>query len=102
MHFAATYLWFVGIVSIPMAAVFALEFTTPLWTAILAALWLKERLSLARVFGIVIGFIGILVILRPGMAVIHPASLAVIASAMGLSVAYVITKSDCFNDFFTT
>ena len=98
VHFAATYLWFVGIVSIPMAAVFALEFTTPLWTAILAALWLRERLSLSRVFGILIGFIGILIILRPGIAVIHPASLAVIASAMGLSVAYVITKSVVHED----
>lgn len=93
VHFLATYLWFIGIVSIPMAAVFALEFTTPLWTAILAVFWLKERLSPSRIFGILIGFIGILVILRPGIAVIHPASLAVIASAIGLSVAYVITKS---------
>ena len=98
VHFSATYLWFLGIISIPMAAVFALEFTTPLWTAILAVLWLKERLNSSRIFGVLIGFLGILVILRPGIAVIHPAAFAVIASAIGLSVAYVITKSVVHED----
>jgi drug/metabolite transporter (DMT)-like permease len=98
VHFSATYLWFLGIISIPMAAVFALEFTTPLWTAILAVLWLKERLNPSRIFGVLIGFLGILVILRPGIAVIHPAAFAVIASAIGLSVAYVITKSVVHED----
>ena len=98
VHFSATYLWFLGIISIPMAAVFALEFTTPLWTAILAVLWLKERLNPPRIFGVLIGFLGILVILRPGIAVIHPAAFAVIASAIGLSVAYVITKSVVHED----
>ena len=98
VHFSATYLWFLGIISIPMAAVFALEFTTPLWTAILAVLWLKERLNPSRIFGVLIGFLGILVILRPGIAVIHPAAFAVIASAIGLRVAYVITKSVVHED----
>ena len=98
VHFSATYLWFLGIISIPMAAVFALEFPTPLWTAILAVLWLKEPLNSSRIFGVLIGFLGILVILRPGIAVIHPAAFAVIASAIGLSVAYVITKSVVHED----
>jgi|TARA_B100000959_G_scaffold214117_1_gene225351 drug/metabolite transporter (DMT)-like permease len=93
IHFLATYLWFFGIVSIPMAEVFALEFTTPLWTAILAAFFLRERFGARRVVGTLLGFIGVLVILRPGLAMIHPAAFAVIGSAMMLATMYVLTKS---------
>ncbi|GIT26060.1 MAG: hypothetical protein CM1200mP41_21040 [Gammaproteobacteria bacterium] len=57
IHFLATYLWFFGIVSIPMAEVFALEFTTPLWTAILAAVFLRERFGTWRVIGLYWGLL---------------------------------------------
>ena len=93
IHFLATYLWFFGIVSIPMAEVFALEFTTPLWTAILAAVFLRERFGTWRVIGTLLGFVGVLVILRPGIAMIHPAAFAVIGSAIMLATMYVLTKS---------
>jgi len=93
IHFLATYLWFFGIVSIPMAEVFALEFTTPLWTAILAAVFLRERFGTRRVIGTLVGFVGVLVILRPGIAMIHPAAFAVIGSAIMLATMYVLTKS---------
>ena len=93
IHFLATYLWFFGIVSIPMAEVFALEFTTPLWTAILAAVFLRERFGVRRVVGILLGFVGVLVILRPGLAMIHSAAFAVIGSAIMLAAMYVLTKS---------
>ena len=93
IHFLATYLWFFGIVSIPMAEVFALEFTTPLWTAILAAVFLGERFGVRRVVGILLGFVGVLVILRPGLAMIHSAAFAVIGSAIMLAAMYVLTKS---------
>lgn len=93
IHFLATYLWFFGIVSIPMAEVFALEFTAPLWTAILAAIFLREKFGIRRVMGILLGFVGVLVILRPGLAMIHPAAFAVIGSAMMLASMYVLTKS---------
>jgi len=93
IHFVATYLWFFGIVSIPMAEVFALEFTTPLWTAILAALFLRERFGFRRIVGTLLGFVGVLVILRPGIAMVHPAAFAVIGSAVMLATMYVLTKS---------
>jgi drug/metabolite transporter (DMT)-like permease len=93
VHFSATYLWFVGIVSIPMAEVFALEFTTPLWTALLAWIFLGERLGRRRMLGVLLGFCGVLIILRPGIAIIHPAAMAVMGAAVGLAVVYVLTKS---------
>ena len=92
IHFLATYLWFFGIVSIPMAEVFALEFTTPLWTAILAAVFQRERFGTWRVIGTLLVFVGVLVILRPGIAMIPPAAFAVIGSAIMLATMYVMTK----------
>lgn len=92
VHYGASYCWFIGIVWIPLAEVFSIEFTAPIWTAILAALFLREPLTRTRIVAIGLGFLGIMVILRPGLAVVHPAALAVLASAVGYATTYVITK----------
>jgi drug/metabolite transporter (DMT)-like permease len=93
VHLGATYLWTLGVVLLPFATVFALEFTTPAWVALLAVLFLGERITLARLGAIALGFAGILVILRPGFETFRPATLIVLASAMGLAVSVVIQKS---------
>ena len=66
-HYVGQFGWFYAISLIPLAQVFAIEFTIPIWTAMLAPFLLSERLSASRILVIVIGFIGILIILRPGM-----------------------------------
>lgn len=71
-HFGGQYGWFYGIALIPLTEVFAIEFTVPIWTAILATIILRERMSRPRVLAILIGFAGILVILRPGIAIVSP------------------------------
>ena len=91
-HFGGQYGWFFGIAFIPFAEVFAIEFTTPLWTAILAALFLGERLTASRVTAILCGFVGILIILRPGLAIIDLPALAVLAGAFGYAVSFTVTK----------
>lgn len=65
-HFAGQNLWFFALTMIPLAQVFALEFTSPLWVAALAPLVLGERLTLARALSAGVGFIGILIIAQPG------------------------------------
>ena len=92
IHFAAQCGWFLGLAYLPLAEVFALEFTTPIWTAIFAALFLGEHWTRTRVVAITLGFIGILVILRPGIAIMHPASFAVLAAAIGYACTYALTK----------
>lgn len=92
VHYGASYCWFIGIGSIPLTEVFSIEFTAPIWTAILAALFLGEPLTKARLTAIALGFLGIMVILRPGLAVVHPAALAVLAAAAGYAATYVVTK----------
>ena len=92
IHYAAIYAWFFAVAAIPLAEVFAIEFTAPIWTALLASLFLRERLTPWRVVGIALGFTGVLIILRPGIAIIHPASFAALGAALGYAMVYVITK----------
>ncbi len=91
-HFCGQFGWFYGIAFIPLAEVISIEFTVPIWTAILAVLFLGERLSGPRLVAIVMGFIGLLVILRPGLEAVHPAALAVLGSAFCYGVTYILTR----------
>ncbi len=93
VHFAAQYGWLLGIASIPIAEVFAIEFTTPIWTALMASVFLGERLTPVRIVAVALGFAGVLVILRPGLQIIHPAAFAVLGAALGYACTYTITKS---------
>lgn len=91
-HFAGQALWAWGVTVLPLAMVFAIEFTTPAWVAVFAALFLKERMTLARVFAIALGFVGVLIILRPGLDSFRPEALAVVLSAVFFGVQIVATK----------
>ncbi len=93
VHLAAQGCWYYGLINLPLSEVFAIEFTAPLWTAILAALFLAERMNAMRVAGTVLGFAGIMIILRPGVAIIDPAAFVVLAAAVGFAATFVITKS---------
>jgi len=93
IHFAAQFGWFLGIAFIPLAEVFAIEFTTPIWTALLAMLFLGERATIWRGLSIAMGFVGILVILRPGAEMISVPALAVLGAAIGYASSYAFTKS---------
>lgn len=91
-HFGGQYGWFYGIALIPLAEVFALEFTMPIWTTLLAALLLGERISKQRMVAVAIGFSGVLVMLRPGFAVVSPVALVVLAAAFAFGFAHTLTK----------
>jgi drug/metabolite transporter (DMT)-like permease len=92
-HFAGQYGWFYGLAFISLAQVIAIEFTTPVWTALLACLLLGEKLTLPRLVALCFGVAGLLLILRPGMGVIQPATLAVLAGALMYALSYIQTKS---------
>jgi drug/metabolite transporter (DMT)-like permease len=65
-HFTGQNLWFYAVTVIPLAQVFALEFTSPLWVILLSPLLLGERMTLVRATSALLGFIGILLVTRPG------------------------------------
>ena len=92
VHLGATYLWSLGVVMLPFATVFALEFTTPAWVALFAAIFLRERMSVSRYGAVVLGFLGVLVILRPGFEAFRPATLIVLISAVGFALSIVVQK----------
>ena len=92
VHFAGQYCWVFAIGALPLATVFAIEFTMPVWTAILAALLLKERLTPNRVTMLVLGVVGVLIILRPGFGFFHPAALVALAASLFYAGNMIATK----------
>jgi drug/metabolite transporter (DMT)-like permease len=92
VHFAAQAGWVYSLALLPLAQVFAIEFTSPVWGSILAVLFLGERFNRGRLLALVAGFVGILVILRPGLDALPPAALVMLAAAAGFGVTNVLTK----------
>ena len=92
IHFGAQYLWATSLLLLPLSTVFALEFTMPAWTMLLATLFLDERMTRSRIGAVVLGLFGVFVILRPGIEAFHPAALVVLAAALGYAVQNIATK----------
>ncbi len=91
-HFVGQFGWFFGVATIPLAEVFAIEFTSPLWVALLAPVLLGERLNRARVLAVVLGFAGVLVVIRPGMTELSSGTIAVMIAALGFAGSTIATK----------
>lgn len=91
-HFAAQNFWFYAIFSIPLAQVFALEFTSPLWVLILSPLLLGEQLTKPKIIAALLGFAGILLVTRPGYVPITPGLIAAAVAAIGFALTYIFTK----------
>jgi drug/metabolite transporter (DMT)-like permease len=92
IHYGSQYCWATALTLLPLATVFALEFTMPAWTIVLAVWILRERLTTSRIGVVVLGLIGVLVILRPGIASFNPAVLLVLTAAFGYAITMVTTK----------
>lgn len=92
LHFGAQFSWFLAITLIPLAQVVSIEFTMPIWAAIIAGLYLGEKLGRRRLLSIVLGFIGVLIIVRPGIAALDPGQGWALASAVGFAASVVLTK----------
>ncbi len=91
-HFTGQNLWFYAITVIPLAQVFALEFTSPLWVMALAAIFLGERLTRPRIIAAVLGFAGVLMVARPDPATLDPNVLIAAAAAIGFAGSAIFTK----------
>jgi len=92
LHFSGQYAWVYAIAMLPLATVFAIEFTMPVWTALLAIPILGERLNRGRTVMLVLGLAGILVILKPGFGVVHPAALVMLAGSFAYASTMIATK----------
>ena len=93
VHFCGQYAWVWGIAITPLAVVTAIEFTTPVWAALLAALLLGERLSPPRWTAIASGVTGILVIAHPGTSAFGRGALIVLAGAFCFAASILVVKT---------
>ena len=91
-HFAGQNLWFYAITVIPLAQVFALEFTTPIWVILLSPLLLKERLTGIGLLSAAIGFVGILIVTRPDPANINSGLVAAASCAVFFALTAIFTR----------
>ncbi|MFK7941703.1 MAG: DMT family transporter [Paracoccaceae bacterium] len=92
-HFSAQNLWFYAVAFIPLAQLFAIEFTTPIWIALLAPLLLGEALTRWRIFAAFLGFMGILAIAQPGVAELNVGHLTAALSTLGFAGSIMMTKA---------
>jgi drug/metabolite transporter (DMT)-like permease len=92
-HFSGQSLWFYAITVIPLAQVFALEFTSPIWVILLAPIFLGERLTRAKLLAAALGFAGTLVVAQPDFGRIDPGVLAAAAAAFFFAATSLMTKA---------
>jgi len=92
VHFGGQYCWVYAIGVLPLATVFAIEFTMPVWTAILAALILGERLTPNRIAMLALGLVGVLIILRPGFGLFHTGALVALLASLFYAGNMIATK----------
>jgi len=92
IHFFGQYAWVWGIALAPLAVVTAIEFTSPVWVALLAAVWLGERIPPPRRVAIVAGIAGVVIIVRPGVSAFGPAALIVVAGSFCFAASILVVK----------
>jgi drug/metabolite transporter (DMT)-like permease len=92
-HFAGQNLWFAALGLIPLAQVFALEFTSPIWVILLAPLILAERLTPTRLFAAAMGFAGILLVTRPDFAHLNAGTIMAAGAAICFAATTLMTKA---------
>jgi drug/metabolite transporter (DMT)-like permease len=92
VHYTGQNLWFYGVAAIPLSQLVALEFTNPIWVAVLAPIMLAERLTPARLISALLGFLGVLVVARPGVAPLDWGHAAGLGAALGFALNTIFTK----------
>jgi drug/metabolite transporter (DMT)-like permease len=92
IHFVGQVLWILALAWLPLALVFAVEFTSPIWGALTAMLLLGERLDRRRALAMALGFTGVLIILRPGFIALEPVILAALGAALAFGIINAMTK----------
>jgi len=91
-HYVGQFAWLMGLTIIPLAQVIAIEFTAPIWAAIMAAMFLGERLTWRKAVAISFGLAGVALVVRPGTAHLNPGHLIVLGAAFVFAISFITTK----------
>jgi drug/metabolite transporter (DMT)-like permease len=92
VHYAAQLGWFFALTLIPIGQVVAIEFTMPIWTAILAASFLGERMTAWKLSAIMLGIVGVIIIVRPATGEVNPGQLIALGAAVGFGISMALVK----------
>jgi drug/metabolite transporter (DMT)-like permease len=92
IHSAGVILWFFAMTQIPIAEVTAMNYLSPIYVTIGAALFLGEKMALRRVGAILMALVGALIILRPGFREISPGHIAMLFTAVAFGGSYLLAK----------
>ena len=84
--------WFIAIGTLQLEKAAAIGFTTPLFTTLLAIIFLGEVIKIHRITALIVGFIGILVVIRPGFVEIETDVLWLLSAAFSFSFVIIIVK----------
>ena len=98
----ATFCFFGGLRYLPLAEASAIMFLTPMLVVLLSGPLLGERPSRARWIAVITGFIGIVILIRPGSAIFHPAALLMLVAALCNALFYVTTRKLAEENAYTT
>jgi drug/metabolite transporter (DMT)-like permease len=93
MHFTGQNLWFWALATIPLAQVFALEFTSPIWVILLAPIFLGEKLTRPKLIAAAFGLTGTFFVARPDFTTFDPGIAAAAAAALCFAATNIATKS---------
>ena len=92
LHLSSMLLFFYGLTLVPLATASALTFLAPLFAVLLAALILKEGFTPRRVIALVMGFSGMLIIVRPDPASLDEGALVLIGAALLWGAVLIVIK----------
>ena len=101
-HFTGQNLWFYALTALPLAQVFAFEFTTPIWVILLSPLLLNERITRIGALVAVLGFIGVLIVARPDPTSLSPGLLAAAGCAVAFALTAILTRRLTQTETITT
>jgi len=91
--YAGTVSWFFALANLPLANATSLMFTVPFFTVMFASVLIGEPVGLARWAGIAAGFVGVLIVVRPGMITAGLPVFAVLFTATCFGLANCLTRS---------
>ena len=93
VHYAAQFGWFVALTMIPLAQLVAIEFTMPIWTALLAVAVLGERMGRWKTVAVALGVVGVAIIVRPHAGTVNAGQLIALLAAVGFAVSVIMVKA---------
>jgi drug/metabolite transporter (DMT)-like permease len=93
VHYGSQYGWFAALTLIPIAQVVSIEFTMPIWTALLAVAFLGEKMTIWKNLAIALGLAGVVIIVRPGTSEINHGQIIMVVTAIGFGASVAMVKS---------